>query len=370
MESLAPALLPRLVPLTDYLPRGCRGRHPGPRARRDPGAQPRRDEPRVPRRRVERRDRGRPGADRPRRRRLPHRERPARRGRSPHLVDAQPLRLGRRRRHPARRRSGADVRRPGGRRPRPRRRARPRRLAGHGHGQRRRARRARRRGARRSRCRRRRRAGRRSRPGSSSPTTTPDGRGIAVISESEFYGRSVGIDSRQVKRLASRRKNVVDPLQLQAGDFVVHQTHGIGRFVELVQREVASGTRTPRGPLGTTVTEAKVVREYLVIEYAPSKRGYPGRQALRADRPARPAHPLRRRRGARAVEDGRIRLGRRQGQGAQGGARHRRRAGQALQRADGVEGPRVPARHARGSASSRRRSRSSRRPTSSSRSTR
>ncbi len=105
---------------------------------------------------------------------------------------------------------------------------------------------------------------------------TADGRGIAVISEAEFYGRSVGIDSRQVKRLASRRKNVVDPLQLRAGDFVVHQTHGIGRFVELVQREVASGTRTPRGPLGTTVTEAKVVREYLVIEYAPSKRGYPG----------------------------------------------------------------------------------------------
>ena len=105
---------------------------------------------------------------------------------------------------------------------------------------------------------------------------TPDGHGIAVISEAEFYGRSAGIDSRQVKRLASRRKNVVDPLQLRAGDFVVHQTHGIGRFVELVQREVASGTRTPRGPLGTTVTEAKVVREYLVIEYAPSKRGFPG----------------------------------------------------------------------------------------------
>jgi transcription-repair coupling factor (superfamily II helicase) len=105
---------------------------------------------------------------------------------------------------------------------------------------------------------------------------TSGGPGIAVISESEFYGRSVGIDSRQVKGLASRRKNVVDPLQLRAGDFVVHQTHGIGRFVELMQREVASGTRTPRGPLGTTVTEAKVVREYLVIEYAPSKRGYPG----------------------------------------------------------------------------------------------
>ncbi len=99
---------------------------------------------------------------------------------------------------------------------------------------------------------------------------------LAVLSEAEFYGRAAGIDSRQVKRLASRRKNVVDPLQLRAGDYVVHQTHGIGRFVELVQREVASGQRTARGPLGTTVTADKVLRDYLVIEYAPSKRGMPG----------------------------------------------------------------------------------------------
>jgi transcription-repair coupling factor (superfamily II helicase) len=100
--------------------------------------------------------------------------------------------------------------------------------------------------------------------------------GLAVLSEAEFYGRAAGIDSRQVKRLASRRKNVVDPLQLKPGDVVVHQTHGIGRFVELVKREVASGERTARGPLGTSVTAAKVEREYLVLEYAPSKRGMPG----------------------------------------------------------------------------------------------
>jgi transcription-repair coupling factor (superfamily II helicase) len=99
---------------------------------------------------------------------------------------------------------------------------------------------------------------------------------LAVLGEAEFYGRAAGIDSRQVKRLASRRKNVVDPLQLTPGDVVVHQTHGIGRFVELVKREVASGERTARGPLGTSVTAAKVEREYLVLEYAPSKRGLPG----------------------------------------------------------------------------------------------
>nr|WP_255447632.1 transcription-repair coupling factor [Schumannella sp. 10F1B-5-1] len=99
---------------------------------------------------------------------------------------------------------------------------------------------------------------------------------FAVIGEAEFYGRAVGIDSGRPRKLATRRKAVVDPLQLKPGDYVVHETHGIGRFVELIQREVASGVRTPRGPLGTSVTNAKVKREYLVIEYAPSKRGHPG----------------------------------------------------------------------------------------------
>lgn len=88
---------------------------------------------------------------------------------------------------------------------------------------------------------------------------------LAVLSESEFFGRAAGYDTRQVKKLASRRKNVVDPLQLKAGDIVVHNTHGIGKFVELVQREVSTGGRNA----------IKTQREFLVIEYAPNKRGYP-----------------------------------------------------------------------------------------------
>ena len=88
---------------------------------------------------------------------------------------------------------------------------------------------------------------------------------FALLSESEFYGRAAGHDARQVKRLANRRKNVVDPLQLAAGDFVVHETHGIGRFAELVQRTVSTGGRNA----------VKNNREYLLVEYAPSKRGYP-----------------------------------------------------------------------------------------------
>lgn len=89
---------------------------------------------------------------------------------------------------------------------------------------------------------------------------------LAVLTDNEFYGRTIGGDQRVVKKLASRRKNVVDPLQLKPGDFVVHNTHGIGRFVEMTQREVSTGGRNA----------TKSVRDYLVLEYAPSKRGYPG----------------------------------------------------------------------------------------------
>ena len=98
-----------------------------------------------------------------------------------------------------------------------------------------------------------------------------DGARFALLSEAEFYGRAAGIDSRQPKKLASRRRNVVDPLQLKPGDAVVHETHGIGRFIELVTREVTGGGRVARGPLGTK--HEKVTREYLVLEYAASKRG-------------------------------------------------------------------------------------------------
>ncbi len=93
----------------------------------------------------------------------------------------------------------------------------------------------------------------------------PDAR-IALISEAEFYGRTANYDPRRSSRVATRSKNVVDPLQLKAGDFVVHNSHGIGKFVELTQRQVSSGGRNP----------VKTMREYLAIEYAPSKRGYPG----------------------------------------------------------------------------------------------
>lgn len=98
---------------------------------------------------------------------------------------------------------------------------------------------------------------------------------FALFSEAEFFGRNAGHEQRQVKKLASRRKNPVDPLQLKAGDYVVHETHGIGRFIELVQRDVSAGGSTSRR-LSGAAGDAKISREYLLIEYAPAKRGYPG----------------------------------------------------------------------------------------------
>lgn len=85
---------------------------------------------------------------------------------------------------------------------------------------------------------------------------------LAVFSEADLTGRA-GTSTRDMRRMPSRRRNVVDPLQLKAGDFVVHEQHGVGRFVELVQRTLGTG--------GNAAT-----REYLVIEYASSKRGQPG----------------------------------------------------------------------------------------------
>jgi transcription-repair coupling factor (superfamily II helicase) len=80
---------------------------------------------------------------------------------------------------------------------------------------------------------------------------------LVVLTEADVFGQRTS--TRDLAKLPSRRKHSIDPMQLQPGDLVVHEQHGVGRFIEMVQRTVAGATR-----------------EYLVIEYAPSKRGQPG----------------------------------------------------------------------------------------------
>ncbi|MHA7264697.1 transcription-repair coupling factor [Arthrobacter sp. TMN-37] len=90
-----------------------------------------------------------------------------------------------------------------------------------------------------------------------------DGLKMGLLTEADLLGRTSAQGTRDMRKMPSRRRNAVDPLQLKEGDFVVHEQHGVARFVELMQRS------TGAGPTRTT-------REYLVLEYAPSKRGAPG----------------------------------------------------------------------------------------------
>ena len=82
--------------------------------------------------------------------------------------------------------------------------------------------------------------------------------GLVIISESDLTGNRIAA-AGDGKRLPAKRRNQVDPLALHSGDMVVHDQHGIGKFVEMIERTIG-GAR----------------REYLVIEYAASKRGHPG----------------------------------------------------------------------------------------------
>ncbi|MGI5273487.1 transcription-repair coupling factor [Nonomuraea sp. CA-218870] len=79
--------------------------------------------------------------------------------------------------------------------------------------------------------------------------------GLAVLTHLDLVGQKAS--TKDMRRLPSRRRNMVDPLQLKVGDHVVHEQHGVGRYVEMVRRTVQGATR-----------------EYLVIEYAKGDRLY------------------------------------------------------------------------------------------------
>jgi len=78
---------------------------------------------------------------------------------------------------------------------------------------------------------------------------------LAVLTEADLAGQRTA--SKEL-RMPARRRGGIDPLQLTPGDYVVHEQHGVGRYVEMTSRNAAGA-----------------IREYLVIEYAPGKRGQP-----------------------------------------------------------------------------------------------
>jgi transcription-repair coupling factor (superfamily II helicase) len=82
---------------------------------------------------------------------------------------------------------------------------------------------------------------------------------LVVVTESDLTtGTGAGTSTKDMRRMPARRRNQVDPLELRLGDFVVHEQHGVGKFVEMIQRTVGGATR-----------------EYLLLEYGASKRGQP-----------------------------------------------------------------------------------------------
>lgn len=80
---------------------------------------------------------------------------------------------------------------------------------------------------------------------------------LAVLTETDLTGQKAA--GREGARMPARRRKAIDPLTLESGDYIVHEQHGVGRYIEMVQRTVQGATR-----------------EYLVVEYAPAKRGQPG----------------------------------------------------------------------------------------------
>ncbi|MER5969322.1 transcription-repair coupling factor [Streptomyces sp. NPDC002055] len=80
---------------------------------------------------------------------------------------------------------------------------------------------------------------------------------LAVLTETDLSGQKAA--GKEMGRMPARRRKTIDPLTLEPGDFIVHEQHGVGRYVEMVQRTVQGATR-----------------EYLLVEYAPAKRGQPG----------------------------------------------------------------------------------------------
>jgi transcription-repair coupling factor (superfamily II helicase) len=84
-----------------------------------------------------------------------------------------------------------------------------------------------------------------------------EGLKLHLVTETDLAGQKSS--TKDMRRMPSARRNGIDPLALQAGDYVVHEAHGVGRYVEMVQRTVQGATR-----------------EYLVLEYAPAKKGQPG----------------------------------------------------------------------------------------------
>ncbi len=74
---------------------------------------------------------------------------------------------------------------------------------------------------------------------------------LVLITDREFFGQQTLATPTYVRKRRQAASKQVDPNKLQPGDFVVHKSHGIGRFIKLESLTVNNETR-----------------EYLALQYA------------------------------------------------------------------------------------------------------
>ncbi len=78
---------------------------------------------------------------------------------------------------------------------------------------------------------------------------TSAGLRLAILTETDISGQRSA--TKDMRRMPSRRRSGIDILSLRPGDHVVHEQHGVGRYVGMEQRAIHGAQR-----------------EYLVLEYA------------------------------------------------------------------------------------------------------
>ena len=71
----------------------------------------------------------------------------------------------------------------------------------------------------------------------------------ALLTERDLTGRTSAAGQAKTPK---RRRKAIDLMELKSGDYVVHEQHGIGRFVEMRQRTIGTGANN-------------TTREYLVL---------------------------------------------------------------------------------------------------------
>jgi len=74
---------------------------------------------------------------------------------------------------------------------------------------------------------------------------------LVVVTDREFFGQHTLASASYIRKRRRAASKQVDPNKLQAGDYVVHKNHGIGKFLKL-----------------ESLTINRETREYVVVQYA------------------------------------------------------------------------------------------------------